>query len=76
MLHAARLFRAGKVERILVTDGNLPWHPGAAPEADLMRDLLTEWGVPGDAIDIVGDCRNTYENALEIAALLERQPFA
>jgi len=28
VLYAARLFRAGKVDRILVSGGNLPWQAG------------------------------------------------
>lgn len=76
VLHAARLFRAGKVGRVLVTGGNLPWSPAHRPEAELIRDLLVEWGVPLSAIEIAGASRNTYENALEIRALYEREPFA
>jgi DUF218 domain len=46
ILHAARLYRAGKVKRVLVTGGNIPWLPGKMPEAELIRELLIEWGVP------------------------------
>lgn len=66
VLHGARLFRAGKVKRILVTAGDLPWLRAAQPEAELIRKLLIEWGVPAAAIEIAGGSRNTYENALEI----------
>ncbi len=73
---AAHLYRAGKVARVLVTGGNIPWLPGETPEADLIRDLLIEWGVPAAAIEVAGQSRNTYENALEIRAMHNRQPFA
>jgi uncharacterized SAM-binding protein YcdF (DUF218 family) len=76
VLHAARLYRAGKVRRVLVTGGNIPWLASARSEAELIRDLLVEWGVPTDAIDIAGASRNTYENALEIVAMRQRAPFA
>ncbi len=75
ILHAARIYRAGKVQRILVTGGNLPWLPQVASEAELIRDLLMEWGVPESAITIAGASRNTYENALEVRAMHERAPF-
>lgn len=75
VLHAARLYRAGKIKRILVTGGNIPWLPGAIPEAELIRELLVEWGVPAAAVEISGASRNTYENALEIQAMREGQPF-
>lgn len=76
VLHAARLYRAGKVKKILVTGGNIPWMPGEVPEAVAIRDLLIEWGVPPDSIVFAGASRNTYENALEIRALRETTPFA
>lgn len=75
VLHAAHLYRAGKVKRILVTGGNLPWLPAARPEAELIRQLLQEWGVPGVAIEIAGASHNTYENALEVRALREKAWF-
>jgi uncharacterized SAM-binding protein YcdF (DUF218 family) len=69
ILHAARLVRAGKVRRILVTGGNIPWISTSEPEAEHMRRYLMEMGVPADAIAVAGQSRNTQENAQEIAAL-------
>jgi len=74
-LHAARLYRAGKAKRILVSGGNLPWEAVARPEAELIRELLVEWGVPAEAIEIATESRNTYENALEIGRLWKGRPF-
>lgn len=76
IVHAARLFKAGKVKRILVTGGNIPWLPDAVPEADLIRDYLVEFGVPAAAIEVANQSRNTYENALEIKEIWDRQRFA
>jgi len=75
VLHAARLFRAGKVPRILITGGNIPWISGTTPEAQMIRDHLVEFGVPVEAISVATESRNTYENALEIKRLKETQPF-
>ena len=61
---------------MLVTGGNIPWLSASRPEADLIRELLIEWGVPADAIEIAGESRNTYENALEIKAMWRATPFA
>ena len=33
-------------------------------EAEVMRRLLVEWGVPGAVIEIEGGSINTHENAL------------
>jgi uncharacterized SAM-binding protein YcdF (DUF218 family) len=75
LLHAARLYRGGKVQRILVAAGNLPWHQRGRSEAEFIKELLIEWGVPDDAIEIDASSRTTRENALEVKALYERQPF-
>ena len=75
VLHAARLYRAGKVKRILVSAGNIPWAPAMRPEAELVRDLLVEWGVAANAIEIGTESRNTFENALEIRRMIKSKGF-
>ncbi|MGK0173127.1 MAG: uncharacterized SAM-binding protein YcdF (DUF218 family) [Gammaproteobacteria bacterium] len=75
VLHAARLYRAGKVARILVSGGNIPWLPSIETEAQLIRRLLIEWGVPDEAIATAGASRNTYENALEIVQMRKNSSF-
>jgi len=61
---AAALYRAGKSPVVIVTGGNQPWSESKTPEADLIRDLLIEWGVAGEAILLEGRSQNTRENAL------------
>lgn len=75
ILHAARLHRAGKVRRVLVAAGNIPWLPAIKAEAELIRELLMTWGVPPGDIEIAGASRNTYENAIEIRDLRRARPF-
>ena len=58
---AAQLFRAGKGKVLIVTGGNLPWVPSERPEAELVRALLVEWGVPAAAIVLDGASRNTRD---------------
>ena len=62
-LHAARLYRAGRVRYILISAGNLPWRQARVPEAEQIAYLLKEWGVPSEALLIEGQSRNTFENA-------------
>ena len=61
---AAELFHAGKAPYVIVTGGNQPWSTVQVSEADLIRDLLVEWGVPRDVIMLEGSSRNTRENAM------------
>lgn len=70
VLHAARLFRAGKVEAVLVSGGNLPWLAADEPEAALIADLLVELGVPRQAIVLESESRTTRENAVNSAAVM------
>jgi len=67
----AALYRAGKAPRVIVTGGNQPWSEATAAEADLIRDLLMEWGVPKEAIFLEGSSRNTRENALYSKIILD-----
>ncbi len=71
LLEALRLYRAGKAGRILVSGGNLPWQAAVAPEAELIANLLVELGAPRSALILETASRNTYENAVNTAAILE-----
>lgn len=70
VLRAARLFRAGKVRQVLAVGGNQDWMNAGAPEGELIRDLLVEWGLPREAILTEPTSRNTRENALRAAAII------
>lgn len=76
VLHAFRLYRAAKIDRILVAGGNASDSPNERPEADIIRDLLVMWGVPADKIVVETRSRNTWENGREIHALWKREPFS
>lgn len=67
----AALYRAGKAPMVIVTGGNQPWSESRVAEADLIRDLLVEWGVPKEAIFLEGSSRNTRENALYSKNILD-----
>ena len=68
---AAQLFHADRGRVIIVSGGNLPWSPFAEPEAESMKTLLLEWGVPAESIVLEGESRNTRENAANSIALFE-----
>ena len=46
VLHAARLFRAGKAPVVLISGGAIPWLGSEIPGAESLQSLLEEWGVP------------------------------
>lgn len=68
---AAQLYRAGKARMLIVTAGNQPWSLSPWAEADLIRELLMEWGVPKAAIFLEGSSRNTRENAVYSRNLID-----
>lgn len=73
LLRACRLYKHDKVERILVSGGNLPWLEVPDVEAEVMKRLLIEWGVPAEAILVEGKSRNTRENAVNVQKMLAGQ---
>ena len=70
VLHAARLYRAGRAPLVVPSGGRVPWSTAARTESAEMADLLAEWGVPRAAIVEEAKARTTSENAVETAKLL------
>lgn len=71
--HTARIYHAGRVPRVVVSGGNLPWLGGVRSEASAMRDFLVDLGVPAEAMWLEERSRNTRENAVYTAEILEAQ---
>jgi uncharacterized SAM-binding protein YcdF (DUF218 family) len=70
VLHAARLYEAGKAPVVLVSGGRLPWQTRGAPEAVAIEELLVVLGVPREAILREEASANTYENCVRSAEIL------
>jgi uncharacterized SAM-binding protein YcdF (DUF218 family) len=70
LLHAAALYKAGKAPFLLLSGGA---EPDARPEAQLMKEVLEVMGVPGRAMVLERNSRNTHENALYSALLLNNK---
>ncbi len=68
---AARLQRTGKGKLIIATAGGRRGSKIVQSAAEATRILLAEWGVPAKAIVIEDTSRNTRENAINSAILLE-----
>ena len=72
ILYAAHLYKEGKAPLIIVTGGRITWLENAPPEADSMKNLLIEIGVPATAIIEERQARNTYENGRYTKPILEK----
>ena len=67
--HGARLFHAGKAPLLVLSGGSNP-AVSASSEAEAMRLLLSDLGVPADALVLEARSRNTRDNARYTAELL------
>lgn len=76
VLRGARLYRTGKVTHVLAAGGRLPWIGARRSEAEAMRDLLEEWGVPRAAIVLEGQSQNTRENAAGAARVIRERGWS
>jgi len=70
---AAALYRAGKGRTVIVAAGNQPWMQDQVPEANLIRDLLGQWGVPARAMLLDTTSVNTRGNAVNAIALMQER---
>jgi uncharacterized SAM-binding protein YcdF (DUF218 family) len=73
LYEAARLAKAHPEARLLDVGGPTPPAPGRA-EADEAADVLVALGVPRERIEIERQSRNTFENAVDAAAIAHPQP--
>jgi uncharacterized SAM-binding protein YcdF (DUF218 family) len=65
--HAVALFESGVADRILMSGGRTRGMPS---EAEIMRDLAIDAGVPAARIELEPDSRSTLENAIFTARML------
>jgi uncharacterized SAM-binding protein YcdF (DUF218 family) len=69
--HAARLYRAGKAPRLIVSGGMA--RTGDGTEAAAMRQFLVDLGVPAAVITLEEASINTAGNARHLAEILARE---
>jgi uncharacterized SAM-binding protein YcdF (DUF218 family) len=70
--HAARVYHAGRAPVVVVSGGRVPGREDRVSEAEAMRGLLVDLGVPADAIVLEDRARTTRENAVFVAEELQR----
>lgn len=70
VLHAVQLYRQQKIKKILLSGGSGKLLKDQTPEAELLKQLLLLSGIPPRDILTESESRNTRENALNSAKLL------
>jgi len=73
--HAAKLFKAGKAKKILLTGGNVFPNAKIKPEAFYVKQILIDLGIPETAILLEEHSKTTEENAIFSRLLLNRYGF-
>lgn len=73
--HAARLFKAGRADWVLVSGGSMQWNGPRRTEADAMARFLIDLGVPREALLLESASQNTHDNAVNCAAILRQRGF-
>lgn len=73
-LHPLHLYRLGKIDQFLISGGSGQVLSDHVPEAEQIEKLLLLAGVAEEDIVTEGNSRNTHENAVNTASVLERHP--
>lgn len=69
LIHTTRLYHEGKIKQIIVSGAYKTLHNEVA-EAPLIRQALINSGVPDSAIIMESESRNTHENAVNSARII------
>lgn len=72
-IYAAQLYRQGKAPIVILSGGRISWQGGGPPESGDMAKLIEALGVPASAILQDPTSLNTYENAVNVKQILDRQ---
>ncbi|BDA79910.1 hypothetical protein LPTSP3_g28400 [Leptospira kobayashii] len=75
LLDAVRIYKAKKAKKILFTGGSGLLFADKYREADLANKILLDLGVPKEDILLERESKNTYENAVESAKILNAHGF-
>ncbi len=71
--HAIQLYKAGKIQKIVITGGQGSFSESPIREADQLREVLLMCEVPAEDIVIENKSRNTRQNALFTAQILRNE---
>jgi len=72
--HAARLFNAGRADRIIVSGGRTPGRGPGLTEAVAAALFMGDLGVPAGALWLETEALTTRENAVNVAFMLSERP--
>jgi uncharacterized SAM-binding protein YcdF (DUF218 family) len=71
LLFAVKLYREAKAPLVILSGGRLPWQKALPPISEGMAEVIELMGVPKSALIQEPDSGNTYENAVDVKAILQ-----
>jgi len=71
---AVKLYEDGRIQKILITGGSAEFFSKDTVESAVLRDFLVSVGIPPEDVITEERSRNTHENALFTAQLLQDKP--
>lgn len=71
VLYGGQLYREGKAPLVIASGGRVAWKGGGPSESADMAQILTSIGVPASAIVQDPTSLNTYQNAVNVRAILK-----
>jgi uncharacterized SAM-binding protein YcdF (DUF218 family) len=75
LVHAMRLWKAGKAPKIMLVGRGNGWGSDMGSEGAAMAAILKDFGIDQGAVLIEGESRNTFENALYAKQIWDRENF-
>jgi uncharacterized SAM-binding protein YcdF (DUF218 family) len=69
---AINLYKEGKIEKILISGNHGYVTDRGLHESTQLKEVLVNWGIPSQDIIIETKSKNTYQNAKETSALLQK----
>jgi len=72
VLYGGQLYREGKAPLVIASGGRINWKGGGPSESADMAQILTSIGVPASAIVQDPTSLNTYQNAVNVRAILKQ----
>jgi len=71
LMQAIKLYQSGKVKKIVFTGGDSSILSGDYREADIIKQYLSDIGIPDSALIFENESRNTHENATFVYKILK-----
>jgi uncharacterized SAM-binding protein YcdF (DUF218 family) len=75
ILHGAQLYNAGKAPKLILSGGRIEWKGGGPSESEDMAQVAIAMGVPRTDILQEPTSLNTYQNAVNVRTIVEREGF-